>query len=189
MGKMLSAAVTKTDFYGDMLAVIGFCNLWLHVDQYELAASMRFFGITSAEQPAVRAAQEKHYTEYKQKFPAMTQQGDFCGRAVRHPFFVKILRRGFPVVAGSDDRRQPEKIEFFGNMLGPVFFCKITLDENEWGRFLFEMGLKSESVSALNKHAMKVMNELNAQNSTPSEIAAYCQTIRASPAVARFVKR
>ena len=177
------------DFVGDMFATIAFCNLWNHVDQYELATGIRYIGVTSADRKAMEAFRQKQYEKYRREITTISQHQEFCSAAVRHPFLMKTMRRGFPIIAGSDDRRQPEKIEFFGNVLGPVFFCKISFDDEKWGKYLFEMGVKSESISALNKQADTVANKLKAENAQMADAAAYCQQAREHPGIARFVKR
>lgn len=187
--KLFPPGVSKVNFFGDTLATIAFCNLWNHVDQYELATGIRFFGVISADRKAMETVRQKQYEKYRREITTISQHQEFCSAAVRHPFMMKIMRRGFPIIAGSDDRRQPEKIEFFGNTLGPVLFCKIAFDEQKWGTFLFEMGVKSESMPALNKQADTTANKLKADNASTADVAAYCQQVRENPGIARFIKR
>jgi hypothetical protein len=187
--KLFPPGVSKVGFLGDTLATIAFCNLWKLVDQYELAAGMRFFGITSVDQKAMEAVQQQQYDKYRREITTISQHRDFCSAAARHPFMTRIMRQGVPIIAGSDHRRQPEKIEFFGKMLGPVFFCNIPFDGEKWGTFLFEMGVTSVSMAALNKRADAATNELKIENASKTDIAAYCLQVRKNPAVARFIKR
>lgn len=99
------------------------------------------------------------------------------------------MRKGFPIVAGSDDRRQPEKIDFFGSALGSAIFCKIPIDGVKWGKFLFEMGVKSESVPALNKQATAAAAGIAASKTIKRDTAEYCQQVRENPTIARFTKQ
>lgn len=187
--KLFPPGVSKVDFFGDTLGTIAFCNLWNHVDQYELATGIRFFGVTSADQKAMEAVRQKQYGKYRSEITTISQHQEFCSAAVRHPFMMRIMRRGFPIIAGSDDRRQPEKIEFFGNILGPILFCKIAFDGEKWGTFLFEMGVKSESMPALYKQVDTAANKLKAENASTANVGAYCQQVRENPGIARFIKR
>ena len=99
------------------------------------------------------------------------------------------MRSGYPLTPGSDYRRQPEKIEFFGDILGTMAFCKISTDEEKLGRFLFDMGVQSESMNALRAEARKHQQDLTAQYGTPQVAAQVCSEVRANPAVDRFTKR
>jgi hypothetical protein len=73
---------------------------------------------------------------------------------------MKTMRSGYHSFPGSDDRRQPEKIEFFGNFLGTMVFCNYPVDADKWGRFLFDMGVQVESMTALGNQAKTTQQAL-----------------------------
>jgi len=123
--KLLPPGVTKAEFFGDLLAVISFCNLTMSIDQYEFGAGMRFFGITSADRPAMETMRDKQYEKFRREVTTPAKHFDFCKAAYRHPILSKAMRRGVPSFIGSDDRRQEEKIEYFGTSMGTLMFCKV----------------------------------------------------------------
>src|SRR5262249_7841312 len=161
-----------------MLAVIAFCNLTYYVDQYELSALMRFFGVVSAYRAAMGRVRDKKYQEFRRQFTTPAKHQDFCTTSVQNPFLTKLKRSGFPSIAGSDYRRQPEKIEFFGDILGTMTFCNIPTDGEKIGRLLFEMGVQSESMDALQAEARKHQRELAAQYGTPQGATQVCSEVR-----------
>jgi hypothetical protein len=187
--KLLPPNMTKADFFGEIFAVIAFCNLTYYVDQYELSALARFFGVASADRAAMETIRDKKYQEFRRQFTTPAKHQDFCTTSVQNPIFVKIKRSGFPSIPGSDYRRQPEKIEFFGDMLGTMTFCKIPTDGEKLGRILFEMGVQSESMNALQAEARKHQQELAAQYGTPQGATQVCSEVRANPGIDRFTKR
>ena len=53
------------------------------------------------------------------------------------------------MIVGSDAAKQPEKIEFFGNLIGTMFFCKIDVDDTNFESFFSDMGVRSENFKSL----------------------------------------
>jgi hypothetical protein len=104
------------------------------------------FGVTSADRPAMEASRDKNYQILRDKSKTAREHADFCIEKRSWPFFIKAVRKGSPLSAGSDTSKQPEKIELFGNMLGALVFCKIDVDGNKWGRFLWDMGVHTSPI-------------------------------------------
>ncbi|WP_072387095.1 hypothetical protein [Hyphomicrobium sp. CS1BSMeth3] len=165
-------------FLGDMLAVVAFCNLTNSVDQYEMSAFARAIGITPTDKAHVEAERIKHYGKYRSHFDTLQKHQDFCGKITRHPFLLKVMRRGVPNSVGSDDRRQSEKIDYFGEMLAKLLFCNAQVDEMKWGNYLFAMGVKSESMPALGAHAKKMRSAIAGKYSTPQLASEMCTQVR-----------
>ena len=183
----LPPLVDKVEFFGDILAVVAFCNLIQTVDQYELSAGMRHFGISSADRVAMEASRDKHYATFRRENATPAKHQEFCVKSMRHSFLVKVQRSGVPSHVGSDHRRQPEKIEFFGDILANMVFCKIPVNSDKWGAFMFNMGVKSESMAALGEHATKTQKAIAAEYGTSQGAAEMCKETRANPAVQRFM--
>jgi hypothetical protein len=179
----------RVEFFGDILALMGFCGLFHHVDQYEMAMGMKAFDVTSADRPAMEAIRDKRYRAYREKYKTASAHGDFCIQVRSHPFFIKAGRKGSPIVVGSETTKQPEKIELFGNALGAMLFCKIHIDANKWGSFLFDMGVKSESVAALTDQSVQKRKSLVAQYGAPEWAVEFCNQTRADPAMYRFSRQ
>jgi hypothetical protein len=177
----------RVEFFGVVLARMAFCGMFHHVDQYEFATAMKAFGVTSADRPAMEASRDKNYQILRDKFKTAREHGDFCIENRSWPFFIKAGRKGSPSWVGSDPGKQPEKIELFGNMLGALVFCKIDVDGNKWGLFLSDMGVKSESMSAMGDQAKRQQQALIAE-STPQRAAEACKETRANPYLYRFSK-
>jgi hypothetical protein len=200
--KLLPPGVTKFDFFGDALAVIAFCNFTKDVDQYELAAGMRAFGVAPADQPKIDAIRDRQYDIYRRDFSNLMRQRDFCAAAVtdavkisrasdsiRASFLLKIQRSGVPLLPGSDSRRQPEKIEVFGDLLGKASFCKISIDAHKFADFLSYMGVQAESMDALGNRAAKRQRDLVAQYESPDKALHVCDEAGADPWVRSFIKQ
>jgi hypothetical protein len=168
---------------------MAYCNFFHHVDQYEMAMAMKAFGVTSIDRQAIEARRDSQYKMYRSKFQNASSHGDFCIRARSHPFFIKAGRRGSPLIPGSDTNKQPEKIELFGDFLGVVAFCKIPIDDERWGKFLFDMGVKSESVPAIGTKAIAVRRALLAEHSNPARAQQVCDEARKNPSIYRFGKQ
>ena len=177
----------RVEFFGVVLARMSFCGMFQDVDQYELAVAMKAFGVTSADRPAIEVSQDKNYQILRAKSKTAREHADFCIENRSWPFFIKAARKGLPLLAGSDTSKQPEKIEQFGNLLGALVFCKIDVDGNKWGRFLWDMGLKSESMSAMADQAKRQQQALIAEN-TPQRAAKACREARTNPDLYRFNK-
>ena len=77
-----------------MLALIGFCGLHHHVDQYEMAVAMRDLGVTAADRSALEAVRDKNYQAYREKYGTAPAHGAFCIQVRLHPFFEKVGRKG-----------------------------------------------------------------------------------------------
>jgi hypothetical protein len=187
--KLLPPGVTRAEFFGDLLAIIAFCNLTNQVDQYEVSAGMRFFGVTSADRPAMEAARDKRYEVYRRQYSTWSKHTDFCTNDKSHLLLSKIMRRGFHSFPGSDDRRQDEKIEVFGTALGTMMFCKIPVDGDKWGQFLFDMGVKSESLTALTNQTRTTHQALLLEHGNPQKASQLCAEVKLNPSVERFIKR
>lgn len=179
----------KRDYFGDMLALTAFCGLAHNVDQYEMGQAMKAFGVTSVDRQAIEVAREKHYQAYRDKFKTSSTHGDFCIAIRSHPFFSKVSRNGTPVHVGSDTKKQEEKTELFGHFLGAMAFCKIPFDAEKWWSYMFDMGVKSETVPALTAHSNKVRQDLLSAYGTPDQAAVVCDQVRTNPAAHRFTKR
>jgi len=183
----LPQGLNKAEYFGDVLAVVAFCNLTLSVDQYEMSAGMKAFGVTSSDQAGMEAVRAKYYEMYRREFTTPEKHQDFCTKIMNHPFIAKVKRRGVPTIAGSDDRRQSEKIEVFGEMFARMTFCKIQINAAKWGLFLSNMGVKSDSMPALSEHAAKTHNAISAKYNTPHFATDMCNETRASLDVQRLM--
>ncbi len=176
----LPNGLNAPEFFGDMLAVVAFCNLTDSVDQYEMSAFARAVGIAGADKVQVEAERTKHYGKYRSHFDTLEKHVDFCSKIKSHPFLLKVMRRGVPSFAGSDDRRQPEKIEVFGELLAKLLFCNVQIDATKWGNYLFEMGVKSENSPAIGSHAKSVRSTLVAKFPTPQLAKEMCKQVNSS---------
>jgi hypothetical protein len=197
--KLLPPNVTKVGFLGDLLAVIAFCNLNKEVDQYELLAGMRAFGISSADRTAMEAIRDKQYGAYRREFSTASKHQAFCADVasisppgsrnhLRSSFLTKLMRSGVPFMAGSDYRRQSEKIEFFGDLLGTLQFCRVPVEAQKLGSFLFYMGIQSESTSALKERTAKRYKELGTEYGVPDDASEVCKEVAANQWVRSLVK-
>jgi hypothetical protein len=176
----------RVEFFGVVLARMSFCGMFHQVDQYEMAIAMKAFGVVQTDRPAMEASRDKNYQILRDKFKTARDHADFCIENRSWPFFIKAGRKGSPSWVGSDPEKQPEKIEFFGNMLGALIFCKIPMDGTKWGMFLSDMGVRSESMKAMGEVATKQGLALAAEKSP--EQAAACKEVRANPNFNRFSK-
>ncbi|WP_284180368.1 hypothetical protein [Rhabdaerophilum sp. SD176] len=182
----LPNGLSKTEFFGDILAAISFCNLTLSVDQYELGAGMRAFGVTRKEIQELNAAKTRHYHVYRRDFDNSESHQEFCIKIMQHPFISRVLRRGVPTIIGSDDRRQPEKIEFFGVITAKLSFCKINVSNQKFGFFMAHMGLSPESFPALREQIAKSRRDLVNEYSNPQLAAEMCREVRDNPSLERL---
>jgi hypothetical protein len=176
----------RVEFFGVVLARMSFCGMFHYVDQYEMAMAMKAFGVVQADRPAMEASRDKNYQMLRDKLKTAREHADFCIENRSWPFFIKAARKGTPLWVGSDPEKQPEKIELFGNLLGALVFCKIPIDGNKWGRFLSDMGVKSESMRAMSEVATKQGLALAAEKSP--QAAEVCKDTRANPNFNRFSK-
>jgi hypothetical protein len=176
----------RVEFFGVVLARMSFCGMFHQVDQYEMAMAMKAFGVVQTDRPAMEASRDRNYQILRDKFKTARDHADFCIENRSWPFFIKAGRKGSPLWVGSDPEKQPEKIEFFGNMLGALVFCKISMDGVKWGMFLSDMGVRSESMRAMGEVATKRGLALAAENSP--EQAAACKDVRSNPNFNRFSK-
>ena len=179
----------KVPFFGDMLALIGFCGLHHHIDQYEMAMAMSELGVTAADRPALEAVRDKNYEAYREKYSTAPAHGAFCIQVRLHPFFEKVAREGSPTIVGSDTTKQPEKIELFGNLIGTILFCKMDVDSTNLESFFTDMGVLSESMNSLKDKSLKVQQALLTQYGTPERAIDVCNQLRANPTLYRLEKR
>jgi hypothetical protein len=182
----LPQGLTKAEFFGEMLALIAFCNLTQSVDQYEFSAGMRAFGVTSSDRAAIESGRRKHYEVFRRDFATVDKHQDFCTKGMTHPFIARTMRRGVPTVAGSDDRRQPEKIVFFGDIFAKIRFCKIPVNDDRFAMLLINMGVKSESIPALREHSANTQKALATEYNTTQRIADLCRVTRTNPTIERL---
>jgi hypothetical protein len=177
----------KVEFFGVVLARMSFCGMFHYVDEYELSMAMKAFGVTTADRPAMEASRDKNYQLFRDKIKTAREHADFCIENRSWPFFIKAARKGLPSLVGSDTNKQTEKIELFGNMLGALRFCKIDVDGNKWGTFLWDMGVTSESMSAMADQAKRQLQALIAGDA-PQRASEVCKEARANPYLYRFNK-
>jgi hypothetical protein len=184
---LLPLGFDRVAFFGDILARMSFCGMYHDIDEYELASAMKAFGVTPGDRALIENGREKYYQSLREKFKTARDHADFCIENRNNPFFVKAGRKGSPTIVGSDDRRQPEKIEVFGDLLGAMLFCKIDVSGDKWGKYLFDMGVNSESIQALSARAKRKQQALvEAGQSRQAE--EFCQNTRSSPYLSRFGK-
>jgi hypothetical protein len=179
----------KKEFFGDMLAILSFCNFHDITDRYEMFVAFKELGVTSADRSEIFAIRDKNYQIYRNKFDTPATQEKFCKDARSQFFFVKTKRKDVPIVAGSDTEKQPEKIETFGDVLGVLVFCRTKIDINRWGGFLVDMGVKSESMDALGKQAVQTERALVVQYGSPEHAPDVCAKAKNSFSADRFIKQ
>lgn len=183
----LPPSFDRIAFFGDIFARMSFCGLFNFVDQYELMSATKAFGVTGSDRPAIEAVREKNYQKLRDTFKTPAAHGDFCIENWSHPFLVKAGRRQSTSIAGSDTTKQPEKIEVFGELLGSLTFCKMQIDGDKWGRFLFDMGVKSESIPAMAERAKAAQQSLAPLAGT-SQANEFCAQTKLNPSLSRFSK-
>jgi len=179
----------RKEFLGDMLALLSFCNFHDITDRYEIFVAFKELGVTSADRLEIFALRDKNYQIYRRKFDTPATHEKVCREARSQFFFIKTKRKGVPIAAGSDTDKQPEKIETFGNILGVLFFCQAKVDENKWGSFLFEMGVKSDSIPALNNQAQVTQHALAAQYRNPQGAPEVCAKAKNGFSADSFIKQ
>jgi hypothetical protein len=157
-----------------MLAILSFCNFHDITDRYEIFVALRDLGVTSRDRTEIYTLRDKNYQRLRSEYTTPAAHEKFCSASRSQFFFIKTKRKGVPIVAGSDTEKQPEKIEAFGNVLGVLLFCERKIDDVRWGSFLFDMGVKSESVSALNAQAAQVRRSLSAEHGSPQRAPEIC---------------
>ncbi len=184
--EFLPPKFNKVEFFGDTLAVIAFCGLWHDIDQYEIASAMKALGVAQADRPAIEQVREKNYQGLRGKYQTAKAHGDFCIEIRSHPFLTRVKRSGVPSVVGSDHRRQPEKIEVLGNLLGAMATCKTQLDDNKWGLFIVDMGVAVESLAGITAQAKTARQSILATHNTPEKMNAFCDQTRSNPYLIRF---
>jgi hypothetical protein len=177
----------RVAFFGDILARMSFCGFHYFIDEYEMGMAMKAFGVIGSDRPAIEAVRDKNYALLREKYKTAKEHGDFCIQNRSHPFFMKASRKGIPLWVGSDTDKQPEKVELFGDLFAAITFCKMPIDGNKWGRFLSDMGVKSESMPAMSERAAQTQRAYAQMAGTP-QVNALCNETRSNPNVARFSK-
>jgi hypothetical protein len=166
----------KKEFLGDSLALLSFCNFHDITDRYEIFAAFKELGITAAENVEIMAIRDKNYQIYRNKYTTPAAQEKICRQARSQFFFIKTVRKGVPIIPGSDTEKQPEKIETFGTILGVLVYCEMKVDGTRWGHFMSDMGVKAESMDALGNQARETQRALVAQygafQRAPAEVCA-----------------
>jgi hypothetical protein len=122
----------RKELFGDMFALISYCNFHDRTDHYEIFVALKELGMTSADRAEIMAIRDKNYRIYRDQFDTPAKQEELCRKASEQFFFTKTKRKGVPLLPGSDTEKQPEKIETFGKMLGAILFCEVKLDGKKW---------------------------------------------------------
>ncbi len=141
--------VTPQELVGSVLGSVAYCGFGTRLDQFKLGQQMKELQLTSADRPQIEKFRDQYYAELRTNITNAVEHEKTCKIIERNPVIAIVLRKFAEPDRTSDTSQQQEKIRAFGDIMGLMDFCGVSVDGEKLGRKLYSIGLTSESVSAV----------------------------------------
>jgi hypothetical protein len=182
--------VAPQELVGSVLGSVAFCGFGTRLDQFKLAQQMKELQLTSADRPQIEKYRDTYYAELRTNITNAVEHDKYCRFTERNPLLAIVLRKFAEPYRNSDTSQQQEKITAYGDIMGLMDFCGVSVDGEKLGHKLYSIGLTSESMSAVQarSRAKRSMLEvergqLKGSSNTCSELQsnAFVQQVKKAP--------
>jgi hypothetical protein len=134
---------------GQVLGAVAFCGLASRLDQFRFAQQLAELQLTSADKPQIEKSRQDTYVKIRTAVTNADAHEAYCREAERNPLLKTVLRKFSEGDRNSDTSQQQEKIRTYGDIIGLMEFCGVSVDGQKLGNSLYAIGVMSESIPAV----------------------------------------
>jgi hypothetical protein len=139
----------KQILVGHMMAAVAFCGLGSRIDAFKMGQQMKVLGLSSNDRPDIEKDRGETYSKIRSSVLDPTAHEQYCREMESNPLLIAVMRKTYDLSRGSDSTQQQEKIKTYGDALGVMDFCGVSVDREKLGRKLYSSGLTGESITAV----------------------------------------
>jgi hypothetical protein len=134
---------------GRILGAVAFCGFGTRLDQFKFGQRMKEWGLSSADRPQIEKYRKDTYSQIRSAISDPAAHESYCRESEINPLLIPVLRKFAEPSRNSDTSQQQEKISAFGDIMGLMDFCGVSVDGDKLSHKLYSMGVTSESMPAV----------------------------------------